>query len=140
MSLTNNYYFISKLKKNLGSYLKALRDARQREQRLAKDKYTSTDYKKYQNNYGFGRDFLPFETETKTEKLEKAKKREEYAAKVKLRNNGLNDNVNYGRFTNNYSENVFVPKNNSNQNFFQQPKYKLDVDVEQPTRRKNKVK
>jgi len=120
--------------------LKALRDARQREQRLAKDKYTSNDYKKYQNNYGFGRDFLPFETETKTEKLEKAKKREEYAAKVKLRNNGLNDNVNYGRFNNNYSDNVFVPKNNSNQNFFQQPKYKLDVDVEQPTRRKNKVK
>jgi len=121
--------------------LKALRDARQREQRLAKDKYTSNDYKKYQNNYGFGRDFLPFETETKNEKLEKAKKREEYAKMVKERNTvTLNDNVNYGRFTNNYADNVFIPKNNSNQNFFQQPKYKMELDVDQPIRRKNKIK
>ena len=121
--------------------MKALRDARQREQRLAKDKYTSNDYKKYQNNYGFGKDFLPFETETKNEKLEKAKKREEYSKMIKERNTVFNDNLNYGRFTNNYSDPA--PKKN-NQIFYPQqnpaPKYKMDVEVDQQPLRKNKLK
>ena len=42
--------------------MNTMRDARIREQqRLSKDKYTTQDYKQYQKNYGFGRDFLPFE-------------------------------------------------------------------------------
>ena len=74
----------------------ALRDARQREQRLAKDKYTTRDYKIYQKNYGFGKDFLPFEAETKTEKLEKARKREDYARMIKERNHLLLEQPTYG--------------------------------------------
>lgn len=53
---------------------------------MAKDKYTANDYKTYQKNYGFGRDFLPFEFETKSEKMEKARKRDEYARMIKERN------------------------------------------------------
>lgn len=86
----------------LGSYLNALKETRLREQRLAKDKYTTTDYKKYQKNFGFGRDFLPFENETKQEKMEKAKKREEYAKIVKERNSdkySYNDNIAFIRRT-----------------------------------------
>ena len=120
--------------------MRALRETRQREQRLAKDKYTSTDYKNYQNNYGFGRDFLPFEAETKREKLEKARKREEYSKMIKERNTVINnDNFNYGRFTNSYSDPPLPRQKNQ---FFQQqqlPKYKLDVEVE-PAPRKNRVK
>ena len=41
--------------------MNTMRDARIREQRISKDKYTTQDYKQYQKNYGFGRDFLPFE-------------------------------------------------------------------------------
>lgn len=87
--------------------MNTLRDARLREQRLAKDKYTSTDYKLYQKNFGFGRDFLPFETETKQEKSEKAKKREEYARKIKERNQAINDTYKYDKYANanlNYNE------------------------------------
>ena len=85
--------------------MNTLRDNRQREQRLAKDKYTSNDYKNYQKNYGFGRDFLPFEAETKRDKLEKARKREEYSKMIKERNTFLNDNLHYGKFTNQYTIN-----------------------------------
>jgi hypothetical protein len=75
--------------------LNTLRETRLREQRLAKDKYTSNDYRHYAKNFGFGRDFLPFEAETKQEKSEKAKKREEYARLVKERN----DNQKFSKFT-----------------------------------------
>ncbi|RNA10319.1 hypothetical protein BpHYR1_008676 [Brachionus plicatilis] len=86
------------------SYLNTLKETRLREQRLAKDKYTTHDYKKYQKNFGFGRDFLPFENETKEEKMEKAKKRGEYAKFVKERNSDkytYNDNAAFIRRTQN---------------------------------------
>ena len=79
--------------------MSTLKETRLREQRLAKDKYTANDYKKYQKNYGFGRDFLPFESETKEEKMEKAKKRDEYAKLVKERNNHLTDRYAYNDFS-----------------------------------------
>lgn len=72
--------------------MNALKETRIREQRLAKDKYTANDYKTYQKNYGFGRDFLPFEYETKSEKLEKARKRDEYARMIRERNNATQQN------------------------------------------------
>ncbi len=72
---------------------------------MAKDKYTTNDYKVYQKNYGFGRDFLPFEAETKRDKLEKARKREEYSKMIKERNTFLNENANHSKNTNQYSYN-----------------------------------
>ena len=88
--------------------MNTLRETRLREQRLAKDKYTSNDYKHYAKNFGFGRDFLPFEAETKQEKSEKAKKREEYARLVKERN----DNQKFSKFfhANNNEAQQFQPQ------------------------------
>lgn len=54
--------------------------------KTVKDKYTTSDYKQYKNNFGFGTQFLPFEAETKEEKSERAKKRIEYARKIKDQN------------------------------------------------------
>lgn len=69
-----------------GSYLNAMKEARNRDQRIAKRQYTQSDYYLYQKNFGFGKEFLPFETETKEEKKEKAKLRTEYARHIKERN------------------------------------------------------
>lgn len=97
-------YFYNLKLNYLGSYVNALKETRLREQRLAKGKYTTTDYKRYQKNFGFGKDFLPFESETKEEKMEKAKKREDYAKFVKERNldkYAYNDNIAFLRRTQN---------------------------------------
>ena len=64
----------------------ATREQKKRDHPLIKDKYTSNDYKQYQKNFGFGKEFLPFENETKAEKIEKARKREEYSKMIKERN------------------------------------------------------
>ena len=63
-----------------------MKEARNRDQRIAKRQYTQSDYYLYQKNFGFGKEFLPFETETKEEKKEKAKLRTEYARHIKERN------------------------------------------------------
>ena len=84
---------------------------------------------------------MPFEAETKREKLDKARKREEYSKMIKERNTVTNnDNFNYGKFTNTYSDPLPLQRKNI-QNFQQQqqPKYKLDVEVDPPIR-KNKIK
>ncbi len=71
----------------LYKYLFTYEDARNKKVYHAiKDKYTTSDYKQYQKNFGFGQQFLPFEAETKQEKIEKAKKREEYSRKIKEQN------------------------------------------------------
>ncbi len=103
--------------------MNTLRDARNREQRLAKDKYTSNDYKTYQKNYGFGRDFLPFEAETKRDKLEKARKREEYSKMIKERNTFLSENLHYGKYTNQYGNNNNNTNNSINNNTINDPAY-----------------
>ena len=64
----------------------ALKEAREREKRVTKEKYTSNDYKAFQKNYGLGPNFIQNDLETKQEKLEKARKRDEYAKKVTTRN------------------------------------------------------
>ena len=66
--------------------------------RHVKEKYTPSDYKSYQENYGFGKDFLPFEFETKSEKLEKARKREEYSKMIRERNTFWNETFQNRKF------------------------------------------
>ena len=63
-----------------------MKEAKYRDKRLAKNQYSQSDYKVYEKNFGFGKGFLPFEYETKEEKAEKAKIRNEYAKQVKDRN------------------------------------------------------
>ncbi len=79
---------------------------------LIKEKYTSTDYKQYQKNFGFGREFLPFEYETKQEKIEKARKREEYSKMIKERNT-LNNNTNNNGSNNNINTSLVNTKFNN---------------------------
>ena len=71
----------------------ATREQKKRDHPLIKDKYTSNDYKQYQKNFGFGKEFLPFENETKAEKIEKARKREEYSKMIKERNTNTKQTV-----------------------------------------------
>ena len=66
-----------------------MREAKQREFRIMKEKYTSNDYKQYKTNFGFGRDFLPFENECVIDKKEKVRKRQEYSRRVRERNGHL---------------------------------------------------
>ena len=100
LKLSNDQINFSTSKK--GSYAVVLQNARNREKRLVRDKYTSGDYRKYQKNGGFGPGFLPFEAETKQEKLEKKRQREEYARQVKERNSSLaSSNMSNTRFSNN---------------------------------------
>lgn len=82
---------------------------------MAKEKYTSNDYKKYQKNFGFGKDFLPFEAETKQEKLEKARKRDEYAKMIKERNTLYSNDKQSGSYANDYYYNQ-NPLTKRNQN------------------------
>ena len=82
---------------------------------LIKDKYTSSDYKQYAKNFGFGQNFLPFEAETKQEKIEKAKKRQEYSRIINeqnlKKNNGLQNSKNPTSNSNN-NLNTFNPNPN----------------------------
>lgn len=91
----------------------------------------------YQKNYGFGRDFLPFEAETKKEKMDKAKKREEYSKMIKERNTFLNDNLHYGKFTNTYANQEPLPTKRNQVNG-QTNRFNQDSEFEQP--RRNKIK
>lgn len=71
-----------------------------------KGKYTASDYKQYQKNFGFGTNFLPFEAETKQEKIDKAKKREEYSRKIKeqnLRGSNVLQNSKFNNHNNNFN-------------------------------------
>ncbi len=89
-----------------------------------KDKYTTNDYKQYQKNFGFGQQFLPFEAETKQEKIDKAKKREEYSRKIKEQNlNIISKSNNNALFQNskvliNTNSNNQINNSNSTSNIF----------------------
>jgi hypothetical protein len=62
------------------------RESQLREKRYTKDKYTYNDYKKYIQNSGFGQPFGTHDTETKAEKLEKIKKRNDYGMAIRQHN------------------------------------------------------
>ncbi len=53
---------------------------------LAKSQYTKRDYKLFEKNFGFGKQFLPFEVETKEEKIEKNKLRNDYSQSIRTKN------------------------------------------------------
>ena len=77
-----DYYLISICYE--GSYLRVMKEAREREKK--REKYTTNDYRTFQKNYGLGPSFLEADTESKQEKSEKARKREEYAKKIREAN------------------------------------------------------
>lgn len=68
-----------------------MKQAKTRDQRLAKKQYSLNDYSAYSRNFGFGKSFLPFEYETKEEKKEKARIRSEYAKQISERNSVIID-------------------------------------------------
>jgi hypothetical protein len=63
-----------------------MKDAKNRDKRLSRRQYSQSDYKLYEKNFGFGKGFLPFEYETKEEKADKAKTRNDYSKQIKERN------------------------------------------------------
>ncbi len=103
------------------SYVPSSKESREKEF-LAKPQYTKRDYKVFQKNFGFGKDFLPFEAETKEEKLEKNKLRNEYSEHVRMKNFEMLEekrkthtkknflNINSYSKTNNYVRNTRAPK------------------------------
>jgi predicted S18 family serine protease len=72
--------------KNLKQQRRRDKDASSNKEPKATKKYTTADYDNFRKNYGFGQNFLPYEAETKVEKLEKYRKRGEYARSIKERN------------------------------------------------------
>ncbi len=52
------------------------------DRRVSKDKYSMNDFKKYKNSGGFGN----IESETKQDKLEKKRQRDDYAKSIRDRN------------------------------------------------------
>lgn len=99
-----------------------------------KDKYTSNDYKQYQKNFGFGQQFLPFETETKQEKIERTKKREEYSKKIKeqnlkINNNNHNNNNAQHKFIGVKESNIYEPIANRRINEYDFPKRNANFKV-----------
>jgi hypothetical protein len=63
-----------------------LRESRIRDKIFEKKKHTYEDYKEFRKNFGFGTEFLPFETETKEERMKKAQKRWEYSKVIAEKN------------------------------------------------------
>lgn len=101
---------------------KDLKDARSKKQyHTIKDKYTGSDYRQYQKNFGFGQQFLPFDAETKQDKIEKTKKREEYSRRIKEQNlshisKNMNNNngqllMQNSKSTSNSNNNIFFNSN-----------------------------
>lgn len=86
------------------------REAQLREKRYIKERYTYSDYKKYIQNSGFGQPFAAQDPETKSEKLEKIKKRNEYGMAIRQQNLNHKDNnsttsmSNYVKFNSRLSE------------------------------------
>jgi flagellar biosynthesis/type III secretory pathway chaperone len=98
-----------------------MKQARTRDQRLAKKQYSLNDYSSYSKNFGFGKSFLPFEYETKEEKKEKARIRNEYSRQINERNSVIIDEQrrshdifnNINSLSRNYSNNVLYHSNNT---------------------------
>lgn len=93
--LENNFAENNQKTNNSNFYYKLNDDVKvPRKYPTIKDKYTTSDYKQYAQNFGFGQQFLPFENETKQDKIEKAKKRQEYSRQIKEQNSLRNSNNN----------------------------------------------
>ncbi len=83
------------------SYVNALKESKEKEF-LAKPKYTKRDYKLFEKNFGFGKQFLPFESETKQEKLEKKKLRTDYSEYIRMKNFEMLEEQRKSRVKNGY--------------------------------------
>lgn len=84
--LQNNFSDNNQKTNGSNFYYKLNDDKVNKKYHTIKDKYTTNDYKQYAKNFGFGQQFLPFENETKQDKIEKAKKRQEYSRQIKEQN------------------------------------------------------
>lgn len=138
----NNKKDKNNLQKNNSDFYYKLKDNKEKQKyHTIKDKYTSNDYKQYQKNFGFGQQFLPFETETKQEKIERTKKREEYSKKIKeqnlkINNNNHNNNNAQHKFIGVKESNIYEPIANRRINEYDFPKRNANFKGKEATRAK----